>query len=133
MTLDQLKYYITATKQEHLGQAAKLLDVTPSNISHAVSTLESELGQRLLEKRDKNIAVTQVGKELMIRAEALLNDATILKEEFLGVLTNLKGHYKIAATHFLAENAIVLGILNLKMEFPEITSEIYSLRKTNRL
>src|SRR5690606_20860033 len=100
-------------------------------ISHAIAALEEEFGNALFVKRGKNIFLTQAGKNLMSKAESLLSEARKIEEEFKTDHTQFSGNYRLAATHFLAENCMTPAWMDTVKQSPLLTSEIYSLRSAS--
>ncbi|MBL1229125.1 LysR family transcriptional regulator [Enterococcus sp. BWB1-3] len=62
MNLRQLEFFKMLADTEHMTQAAKLLNTTQPNLSHAMSELEKELEAQLFEKIGRNIQLTKYGK-----------------------------------------------------------------------
>ncbi|MBV7389651.1 LysR family transcriptional regulator [Enterococcus sp. ALS3] len=62
MNLRQLEYFLTLAETEHMTKAAKELKTSQPNISHAMSSLEQELGIALFEKEGRNIKLSRYGK-----------------------------------------------------------------------
>lgn len=62
MNLYQLYYFKTLAKLEHYTQAAAQLCLTQPSLSHAISSLEDELGTVLFEKKGRNVVLTKYGK-----------------------------------------------------------------------
>ena len=62
MNLNHLSYFRVLAKLEHYTQAAEELSITQPSLSHAMSTLEKELGTYLFEKDGRNIKLTKYGK-----------------------------------------------------------------------
>ena len=58
MNLFHLRYFETLARTEHYSKAAEILSITQPSLSYAISTLESELGIQLFEKRGRNIVLT---------------------------------------------------------------------------
>lgn len=81
MNLNQLHYFVTLARLEHYTKAAKLLAITQPSLSHAISSLEQELGTHLFEKRGRNVALTKYGKVFLEYAEEALQvlDAGVKK------------------------------------------------------
>ncbi|MFR8249693.1 MAG: LysR family transcriptional regulator [Lachnospiraceae bacterium] len=52
MNLYHLRYFVTLAHMEHYTRAADLLAITQPSLSHAISSLESELGVKLFKKTD---------------------------------------------------------------------------------
>lgn len=73
MNLQQLKYFKIAAETENYTTAAKRLGITQSNLSHAISSLERELGVALFEKQGRNIQISQNGREFYHYASKALD------------------------------------------------------------
>lgn len=131
MKLDQLTYFVEAAKHEHIGRAAKILAISPSAISHSISALEEELGRNLFEKRGKKIHLTTHGKLLMERAHRLLREVEGIRAEIHSDQVEARGHYKIAATHWLCSQVLTPGWTKIQNPNPRLTCEIYSLRSAH--
>ena len=55
MNLNHLSYFRVLAKLEHYTQAAEELSITQPSLSHAMSTLEKDLGTYLFEKQGRNM------------------------------------------------------------------------------
>ena len=62
MNLNHLVYFRTLAKLEHYTKAAEELSITHPSLSHAISSLERDLGTYLFEKQGRNIKLTKYGK-----------------------------------------------------------------------
>ena len=45
MNLYQLRYFTTLAQEEHYTKAAEILSITQPSLSHAIASLEKELGK----------------------------------------------------------------------------------------
>lgn len=61
MNLQWLYYFDAIAELEHYTKAAEQLHVSQSNLSHAISELEDELGVKLFERKGRNIRLTKYG------------------------------------------------------------------------
>ncbi len=104
MKLDQLVYFVEVAKQGHLGRASQLLSLSPSAVSHSISSLERDLGVQLFVRNKKQLILTQRGRILMERARPLISEFDRLKEEVQSGEAPLVGHFVLGATHFLCGN-----------------------------
>ena len=62
MNLNHLQYFVKLAYLEHYTKAAKDLSITQPSLSHAISSLEEELGTKLFEKQGRNVILTKYGK-----------------------------------------------------------------------
>ena len=77
MNLQYLRYFQVLSKWEHFTKAAEELGIAQSSLSHAVHSLENELGVYLFEKQGRNVVLTPEGKcfsEYAKRALELLDE-----------------------------------------------------------
>ena len=72
MNLYHLRYFVTLAHMEHYTRAADLLAITQPSLSHAISSLESELGVKLFKKNGRNVTLTKYGKSFLTDAEEIL-------------------------------------------------------------
>ena len=61
MNLNQLHYFSRLAETQHYTKAAEELDISQPSLSHAISSLEKELGTRLFEKQGRNGVLTKYG------------------------------------------------------------------------
>ncbi|MCG8465433.1 MAG: hydrogen peroxide-inducible genes activator [Xanthomonadales bacterium] len=71
-TLKQLKYLCAVAEQQHFGRAAEACFVSQSTLSAAILELEDILGVALLERDNKRVRLTAVGKDITARARQIL-------------------------------------------------------------
>lgn len=67
-TLRQLNYLCAVAGTLHFGRAAKTCHVTQSTLSADINELEITLGASLLERNNKQVLLTDVGKNILDRA-----------------------------------------------------------------
>lgn len=72
MNLYHLRYFVTLAHLEHYTKASKELMITQPSLSHAISSLEEELGVPLFEKDGRNIVLTKSGKMFLKDVEKSL-------------------------------------------------------------
>ena len=127
MTLEQLRYFLEASRQEHLGRAAERLNITPSTLSQAVLSLENELGVSLFERSKKRIFLNATGKAFAMRCEKLLAEARLIRDEFSTNSTMETQLLRVSVSHDLVPLvASSWAILNANQSSHEI--EIFSRR-----
>ena len=74
-TLRQLRYLVAAAERGHFGQAAEACLVSQSTLSAGIQELETLFGARLLERGRRNAVPTPLGREIVARAQVLLQGA----------------------------------------------------------
>jgi len=79
-TLKNLKYLITLKKTNHFSKAASECFVSPSTFSAGISKLEQDLEVLLVERDNKNVAFTPIGKRIVNQAMSVMTEMTTLVE-----------------------------------------------------
>ena len=79
MTIDQLKHFTAAARERNLSRAAEQLYISHSAISRSISSLEKELGVRLLDRTSRSVTPTMAGELLYMRATKLLHEFDMIR------------------------------------------------------
>ncbi|MFM2261693.1 MAG: hypothetical protein RI959_369 [Pseudomonadota bacterium] len=80
MTLTELKYIVAVAREKHFGRAAEACFVSQPTLSVAIKKLEEELELKLFERNASEVAVTQLGEEIVRQAQIVLEQAAAIKE-----------------------------------------------------
>ena len=79
-TLKNLQYLIALEKTNHFSKAASECFVSPSTFSAGISKLEQDLEILLVERDNKNVAFTPIGKRIVNQAMSVMTEMTTLVE-----------------------------------------------------
>lgn len=131
MTLDQFRYFLETAKFQHVGKAALSLRISPSAISTAISTLESDLGTQLFERSGQGIRLTDQGRHFRSQVEKLLDQVSELKVSLRDNKENLSGSYRLAASHFLASRFLAPSWGRIQTRYPQLAVELNSMSTAN--
>jgi DNA-binding transcriptional LysR family regulator len=81
MTLTQLEIFSLVAELRGFTLAAHRLGISQSAVSHAMKSLEHELGVELLRRHQSSVELSDIGEQLLLRARALLGLANTLRQE----------------------------------------------------
>ncbi|NUT76746.1 LysR family transcriptional regulator [Pseudomonas sp. C1C7] len=81
MTLTQLEIFSTVAELNGFTAAAQRLGISQSAVSHALKSLERELGVELLRRHQTQVELSDIGQQLLLRARAMLGLANTLRQE----------------------------------------------------
>ena len=79
-TLKNLQYLIALKNTNHFSKAASECFVSPSTFSAGISKLEQDLEVLLVERDNKNVAFTPIGKRIVNQAMSVMTEMTTLVE-----------------------------------------------------
>jgi DNA-binding transcriptional LysR family regulator len=72
--LSALTVFLAVAEERSFTRAGKRLGVSPSAVSHAVRSLEEQLGVRLLSRTTRSVAATHAGEQLLARVSPAMTD-----------------------------------------------------------
>lgn len=121
MRIEDLRYFIRVAEAGSISQVAQNHYITQQGLSRIISSLENELGVKLL-NRGRTLRLTSAGN-------AILQDAKYIEEAYLRILenaTNLSSRwneargniYTIYATPVLCATVMPMIITQLTKKFP---------------
>lgn len=73
ISLKQLRYFSAVARHAHFGRAAEFCNVTQPALSMQIRELERELNLELFERRQQGVQLTDAGREILERAQSVLN------------------------------------------------------------
>ena len=81
MTLTQLEIFSLVAQLQGFTSAAHRLGISQSAVSHAIKSLEQELGVELFRRQQSRVELSDIGQQLLLRARAMLGLASTLQQE----------------------------------------------------
>src|SRR3954467_4925334 len=82
--LNVLAAFVTVAEERSFTKAAKILNISTSGLSHAISRLEEQIGVRLLTRTTPRVSTPDAGEQLLAQLRPALADIR-------GTLTTLSG------------------------------------------
>jgi DNA-binding transcriptional LysR family regulator len=122
LDLDLIRTFLTVVAEGGLKPAASQLNKTPSAISMQIKRLEEQLGQRVLERNNKGINLTNSGRILKERGELLIR----MNNELLADMreTEWSGPITIGAPSDYAPTLLQKLLPMLRIEFPRLEPNV---------
>ncbi len=125
MSIYTLNIFVTVAEHNSFIKAASDLNLTPSAISHAVSSLEKEFGFPLFVRNKSGALLTQNGKQILPLVRNLLADNETLTQEVAHIRQLKTGTVRLGVFHSVCVDWIP-GILKIFSEQnPDIKVKIY--------
>ena len=81
MKLSQIVSFVAVAKYKKFSQAAIELDLTQPTVSHAIATLENDLGVQLLLRGKKGIELTPAGESVLAHCQQILQSIEQIHRE----------------------------------------------------
>ncbi len=123
ITLRQLRYLASLARHRHFGRAAEDCAVTQPALSMQIRQLEHEIGAELVERRPGDVALTEVGREVAARAEAIMT-ATRDLVDFARHRDLLSGQLRLGIIPTLAPYVLPRLLPRLQAAHPHLRLEV---------
>ena len=116
----KIKAILAAVQHRSLSRAAEEFSYTPSAFSHMTAAFEKELGVQLFHRHSKGVELTEAGKALYPKLQAMVQS----EKELLSTAAELAGHagpaLRIATHSSISRNFLSDILKEFKKRHPEI-------------
>ena len=123
ITLRQLRYLASLARHRHFGRAAEDCAITQPALSMQIRELEREIGGELVERRPGDIALTDLGREVAERADAILTASRDLVD-FARHRALLSGHLRLGIIPTLAPYILPRVLPRLQQQHQQLRLEV---------
>lgn len=122
--LSALSTFLAVAEERGFTKAAKRLGVSPSAVSHAMRSLEEEIGVRLLARTTRSVALTEAGERLLGSLAPALVEVGETLEEISGSRNQATGRVRLLVPRLAVTNVLAPKLGQLSREYPEIVLDV---------
>ncbi|HEX4153574.1 MAG TPA: LysR substrate-binding domain-containing protein [Steroidobacteraceae bacterium] len=133
MNLKDLKYLVALADTGHFGRAAERTFVSQPTLSAQIKKLEDFLGVKLVERQPKNVQLTEVGKQIVVRARHMLNEGDEIVALARDNTNPLCGKLKIALIPTIGPYLLPRVMQKLRKALPELKLMLYEYQTESLL
>ena len=119
--LTEMEAFATVVDQGGFTDAAKKMGISKSAVSKHVSSLETRLGARLLNRTTRRVSPTEIGLAYYDRARRVLNDAGEADALVTAMQSAPSGLLRVSAATDFGVNHLSPALVGFLHEFPDIT------------
>lgn len=119
--ISQLRAMVAVTDHGNFSSAALELGLSQSTISHAIATLEEELGVVLLFRGRYGATLTPMGEQIIQEARQVLQVVGTIQEKANKARRLQSGQVRVASVRSIATNILPKIIAQFRGKFPEIS------------
>ena len=110
MDTEHLSIFVEVVQQGSFAAAARKLDIDPSAVTRAVTSLEKDLGLRLLERTTRQLVLTEAGKVYHEKACTILQELQYAADEARDLAGRPAGVVRVT-TSVTYGQAVILKLL----------------------
>ncbi|MGV6858232.1 MAG: hydrogen peroxide-inducible genes activator [bacterium] len=119
-TIKQLRYFVALEESGHFGKAAEASFVSQSAFSVAIKELESLLGVQLVDRTNRSVTITPMGREVAVQARLVLRDLENLVELAEAGDEPLAGKLRLGIIPTIAPFMLPRIIPELREAYPQL-------------
>ena len=120
----QLRAFHILARTGSFTEAARELHLTQSAVSHAIRSLEEDVGCRLLDRTGKKATLTQSGEQLLQRTERILSEMELAREELKRLGKWGASRLRLTATLTICQHLLPAVLREFKESFPHCAISI---------
>ncbi len=119
-TTKQLRYFVALDQIGHFGKAADACFVSQPAFSVAIRELENTLNIQLVDRTNKNVTVTSLGRDIATQARQVLRDLEELVDIAQGNQKPLTGQLKLGVIPTIAPFLLPRLLPALRKSYPDL-------------
>lgn len=120
MNLSQLRAVVAVAEHRNFSEAALALNLTQSTVSHAIASLEEELGVPLFVRGRRGATLTPAGENIADYAQQILQLLDLIQKEASLQRSSEGGQVRIAAFRSVATHVLPTAIAQFSQRYPDV-------------
>ena len=125
MEIHQLTYFVAVAETGSFTRAAERCNVAQPSLSQQIMKLEQELGEPLFDRLHRRVVLTDAGRLLLPRANAILGELQEIKFEMNDEAENKRGKLTVGFIPTIAPFVLPRVIQRFSQEFPQATLSVH--------
>lgn len=123
--LPLLLIFAEVAKQQSFTRAAEKYGLSKAGVSQQIKRLEEHIGQQLLSRHTRGMALTAAGENLLKRSELLQQQVNLAITELDNNKEMPSGRFAITAPHSCQNSVLIPALQQLCLEFPLLEPEVH--------
>lgn len=124
MEWNQLEYFQTVARVQHMTHAAEILSISQPALSRSIARLEAELGVPLFERQGRSIILNSYGHLFLKRVNRIIKEFQEGKQELKDLLDPEYGVVSLGFLHTLGPEIIPNLIGAFRTHYPNVRFQL---------
>ncbi|WP_322064504.1 LysR family transcriptional regulator [Burkholderia ubonensis] len=131
--LQNLRLFVRVVESGSFTAVANERDLTPAQVSRAVSLLEEELKAVVFHRTTRHLGITDVGARFYERAKSILAELDNAAQEARNATQSPAGRIRVHAAPGLAHSILTGALASYQVAWPDVTVELKIEQSTPNL
>lgn len=132
ITLRQLEFALAVAKHRHFKRAAEECNISQSALSLGIAELEKQLDTQIFERNNKQVLITPIGEEILVRAQRVFSEINDLTTRVQSHQTPLAYPMTVGMIPTIAPYLLPKVLPDLKAQYPNFRMTVVE-QQTERL
>ena len=124
MDILQLERFVVLAETGQFRRAARQLGISQPALTHSIKTLEEQLDTTLFSRSLRGATLTEVGRGLLARARAILNERDRMLVEIGDLKSQVHERLTVGVAPYFSRRVFTSALARLLMEMPEVRLEV---------
>lgn len=126
MLLRQIQFFVSIVDENSFTEAAEKNYVSQSAISQAMNALETDLGVKLIERKNRSFQITTAGEYFYRKCKSLLTDLEAIKKETIRLGSDEEMALHVGYINLYAGPELSDAIAEFSALYPEVNISVQS-------
>lgn len=124
MDANSLSAFVTVARSGSFSLAADRLFLTQPAISKRIANLEQQLNQRLFDRIGRQVSLTEAGRTLLPRAEAILREIEDTRRLLSNLTGRVAGRLSVATSHHISLHRLPELLRTFSRRYPLVELDL---------
>jgi DNA-binding transcriptional LysR family regulator len=115
-----MSVFVAVAEEEGFAAGARRMAMSPPAVTRAISTLESHLDVKLLNRTTRHVRVTEAGQRYLDDARRVIASADEADEAAAGINAAPRGHLAVTAPVLFGKLYVTPGIVEYLQRYPDM-------------
>ena len=124
MDISALNAFLAVARYQSFSKASEVLHLSQSAVSKRIAALEFELSTQLFNRVSRQISLTEAGKQLLPKADELVQQAEELHRYASRLNDDISGTLSIAIAHHIGLHRLPPILRRFNQEYPQVNLDL---------